>query len=107
MTKEIQGYFDVNKPSKLARIRTMPAAEIGGWAGMCLINGATIPVTVSNIMGYSTTLPPLSMVLLVWGGLALFLGRSIARNDTLYIVSNTVGFVLNSLLLALIVFPVY
>jgi hypothetical protein len=87
------------------KIKAMPAPEIGGWLGMCLIHSATIPVTLSNIIGWSSQLPPLSMVLLVWAGLALFLWRAIARNDTLYIVSNAVGFVLNSVLLALIVFP--
>lgn len=89
----------------LQKIKEMPASEIGGWLGMCLIHSATIPVTVTNILGYSTTLPPLSMVLLVWAGLALFLWRAIARNDFLYTVSNAVGFVLNSILLAIIVFP--
>ena len=89
----------------LDKIKDMPAAEKGGWIGMLLIHGATIPVTVSNILGWSNQLPPLSMVMLVWAGLALFLWRAIARNDTLYIVSNAVGFVLNSVLLALIVFP--
>jgi hypothetical protein len=89
----------------LQKIKEMPAPELGGWLGMCLIHGATVPVTVSNILGWSSQLPPLSMVLLVWAGLALFLWRAIARNDTLYIVSNAVGFVLNSVLLALIVFP--
>ena len=87
------------------QIKEMPASEIGGWLGMCLIHGATIPVTVGNILGYSNSLPPLSMVLLVWSGLALFLWRAIARNDFLYTVSNAVGFVLNSVLLAIIVFP--
>lgn len=89
----------------LNKIKEMPAAEIGGWVGMCLIHGATIPVTVGNIMGWSNNLPPLSMVLLVWSGLALFLWRAIARNDFLYTVSNAVGFILNSVLLAIIVFP--
>lgn len=87
------------------KIKNMPAPEIGGWAGMCLIHGATIPTTVGNILGFSNTLPPLSMVLLVWSGLALFLWRAIARNDFLYTVSTAVGFVLNSILLAIIVFP--
>jgi hypothetical protein len=86
-------------------IREMPAPELGGWIGMCLIHGATVPVTIANIAGWSNQLPPLSMVLLVWAGLALFLWRAIDRNDVLYIVSNAVGFVLNSVLLALIVFP--
>ena len=105
MTEQNRIYFDDAKPSMAKRIAAMPAPELGGWIGMCLIHGATIPVTVSNILGLSDKLPPLSMVLLVWAGLALFLWRAIDRNDFLYIVSNAVGFVLNSVLLALIVFP--
>ena len=89
----------------IQKIKEMPAPELGGWIGMCLIHGATIPVTVGNILGWSNNLPPLSMVLLVWSGLALFLWRAIAQNDFLYTVSNGVGFVLNSVLLAIIVFP--
>jgi hypothetical protein len=80
-------------------------SELAGWAGMVLIHSATLPATIGNIMGWSDQLPPVSMVLLVWAGLALFLWRAFARNDMLYIVSNAVGFILNSLLLALIVFP--
>jgi hypothetical protein len=90
----------------LNKIKSMPAPELGGWAGMLLIHGATIPTTVGNILGYSNSLPPLSMVLLVWAGLALFLWRAIANRDFLYTVSNAVGFVLNSVLLAIIVYPV-
>ena len=80
-------------------------SELAGWVGMVFIHSATIPATVSNIMGLSDQLPPISMVLMVWVGLALFLWRAFGRNDMLYIVSNAVGFILNSLLLALIVFP--
>lgn len=103
---EIRPAKEVNLP-RFARIKAMRAAEVGGWVGMCLIHGATVPVTVANIMGWSDQLPPLSMILLVWSGLALFLWRAVDRKDTLYIVSNAVGFILNSILLALIVFPVY
>jgi hypothetical protein len=79
-------------------------AEIGGWVGMVLIHGATVPTTLAVILGYSATLPPLSMILMIWGGLFLFLIRSIARMDILYLVSNAFGFVLQSVLLAIIVF---
>ena len=71
---------------------------------MLLIHGATLPTTLSVILGYSTNLPPASMVLLVWTGLFLFLIRAVAQNDKLYIVSNAIGFFFNSILLALIVF---
>tara|TARA_B100000085_G_C18420349_1_gene462411 strand:+ start:523 stop:789 length:267 start_codon:yes stop_codon:yes gene_type:complete len=79
-------------------------SEFGGWIGMILIHGATIPTTMSVILGYSSELPPLSMVLLVWTGLFLFLLRAIVVKDTLYIVSNAIGFFFNTILLALIVY---
>jgi uncharacterized protein with PQ loop repeat len=84
--------------------KTNKLSEIAGWIGMIMIHGATLPTTLSVILGYSTTLPPASMVLLVWTGLFLFLIRAVAQNDKLYIVSNAIGFFFNSILLALIVF---
>ena len=79
-------------------------AESGGWVGMDLIHGATIPTSLSVIMGWASELPPLDMVLMIWAGLALFFLRAIARVDWLYLVSNAIGFILNSILLAIIVF---
>lgn len=85
----------------------LPRYEKAGWVGMVCIHGATLPITVSNIMGWSDNLPPLSMVALVWSGLALYLWRAVAVNDRLHIVSNSIGFTLNSLLLALMFLPRY
>jgi uncharacterized protein with PQ loop repeat len=79
-------------------------SELCGWFGMVLIHSATIPVTIKNIMGVSTSLPPIEMVLLVWTGLFLFLIRAVGNNDKLYIISNAVGFFFNTVLLAIIVF---
>mgnify|MGYP003673381528 FL=1 len=70
---------------------------------MVLIHGATIPTSVSVIMGWSSDLPPLDMVLLIWAGLFLFFIRALARFDWLYLVSNAVGFMLPSVLLAIII----
>jgi hypothetical protein len=79
-------------------------SELSGWIGMILIHSATLPVTLGIILGYTDTLPPASMILLVWSGLFLFLIRAIAQNDKLYIISNSIGFFFNSILLVLIVF---
>ena len=78
-------------------------AELGGWAGMILIHMSTIPVTINRLIDKSAAMPPLSMIFMVWLGLALFFIRAAARKDTLYVVSNFIGFVLQSALLALIV----
>lgn len=87
------------------KIRGMAAPELAGWLAMVMLHSNTVPTTVGKILGYSTTMPPLSMVLLTWAGLALYLWRAIYQKDMLYIVSNGIGFALNSLLLAIIVFP--
>ena len=79
-------------------------SELSGWIGMILIHSATLPVTLGIILGYTDTLPPASMILLVWSGLFLFLIRAIAQNDKLYIITNSIGFFFNSILLILIVF---
>lgn len=77
---------------------------LSGWVGMILIHGATLPTTLGVILGYTDKTPPISMVILVWSGLMLFLFRAVVQKDTLYIVSNAIGFFFNSILLALIVF---
>lgn len=78
-------------------------ADVAGWLGMVCIHGATVPVSLRAIAG-GTQLPPLEMVLMIWAGLALFLLNAIANKNTLYIVSNAIGFALQTLLLSLIVF---
>lgn len=80
-------------------------AEACGWAGIIFIQGATAPSIVGVICGWSTQLPPLSMVLMVWAGLALFLYRSWYRKSTVSIVSNGVGFILQSVMLAILSLP--
>jgi uncharacterized protein with PQ loop repeat len=82
---------------------TKKVAEVGGWVGMVLIHGATLPVTIAVILGMSTHLPPLSMVVMIWFGLALFFFRALARFDWLYLFSNGVGFCFQSVLLYLII----
>ena len=89
----------------IQKIRGMAAPELAGWLAMVMLHSNTMPTTISVIMGYNAILPPLSMVLLTWAGLALYLWRAIYQKDMLYIVSNGIGFALNSLLLAIIVFP--
>ena len=67
-------------------------SELCGWVGMVLIHAATLPTSIGVILGYNDRLPPVSMVLMVWSGLFLFLIRALGRNDKLYIISNAVGF---------------
>lgn len=77
--------------------------DILGYIGIALIQGATFPAMLQYILGDgSTALPPLSMTFMVWGGLTLFLFRSIDRKDMVAIISNAIGFTLQSVMLAII-----
>jgi lipid-A-disaccharide synthase-like uncharacterized protein len=77
-----------------------------GWIGVCLLQGATLPSMVGRILSpESATLPPFTMVFMVWLGLGFYLARAIRQNDVVYITSNGIGMFLNSVLLAMIVFP--
>jgi hypothetical protein len=77
-----------------------------GWIGVILLQGATLPSMVARIFGGAeAVLPPFSMVFMVWLGLGFYLARAIRQNDVVYITSNGVGMFLNSVLLALIIFP--
>jgi hypothetical protein len=78
--------------------------ELCGWLGMVFIQGATLPTTIGILMGTNPRLPEISLILMVWSGLALYFIRAVAKKDTLHICSNGLGFFLQSSLLALIVF---
>jgi len=78
--------------------------EVCGWIGLVLIHGSTVPITLAALAGKAVLLPPISMVLLIWSGLFLFFVRSAIQKDRLYMVSNGIGFFLQSIVLALLVF---
>jgi hypothetical protein len=76
---------------------------ISGWIGLILIQSATIPTIINRIFDPTVAMPPLDMVALIWAGLLLFLIRALIQKDMLYIVSNSIGFFFQSVLLYLIV----
>lgn len=78
--------------------------DLSGWAGMIFVQAATLPTTINYLLGNSTKLPPLSMVLLVWIGLALYFVRAYSERNKLYMTSNGFGFFVNTVLLACIVY---
>ena len=82
----------------------MNLEKLCGWAGLVLIHGATIPTLIGRLNGSDTSLPELSLVTMVWLGLCFYFARAIIQRDTIYTISNGIGFVFNSLLLIMIVF---
>jgi len=78
--------------------------RLTGWLGLILIHGATLPTLWDRLNGNAVSMPELSLVLMVWSGLICYFARAVIQRDVIYMVSNGIGFVFNSLLLTLIVF---
>ena len=66
-----------------------------------MLQGATLPTLLASRSG-DVHLPPLSLSGLTFTGLVLYLWRAIDAKDWLYIVGNSIGLVLNSIIIGLI-----
>ena len=75
-----------------------------GWVGMLLVQCASFPALYELIILGQAELPPLSMVLMLQAGLALYFWRAILQKDFVYLVSNGLGFCVQTILFCLIIF---
>ena len=82
--------------------RRIKTSGIAGWTGMALLQGSTLPTLLNSLEG-SAHLPPLSLTVMTWLGLSLYLWNSIATNNTLYTVGNAIGLTLNTIMIGLII----
>jgi hypothetical protein len=77
------------------------ASGLAGWIGMVMLQGSTLPTLYDALTGVAY-LPPLSLTALTWAGLSLYLWNAIAQRNVLYMVGNTIGLTLNSIVMGLI-----
>lgn len=75
-----------------------------GWLAVILIHSATIPTMLALLTGLSDKTPNLDIVLFIWAGLVLLFGRAVILKDTLNIVTIGLGFILQAVLMAMILF---
>ena len=75
-----------------------------GWVGMLLVQCASFPSLYKLVVLGEADLPPLSMVLMLQAGLALYFVRAYLQRDHVYLVSNGLGFAIQTLLFCLIIF---
>ena len=80
------------------------SADTLGWLAIILLHCSTIPTLLALLTHLSDKTPSVDIILFVWAGLVLLFGRSILLKDTLNIVTNALGFIVQATLLALIVF---
>ena len=80
------------------------SADTLGWLAAIVIHCATIPTLLALLTGLSDNTPNLDIVLFMWAGLMLLFGRAVVLKDTLNIITIGVGFMVQAVLLAMILF---
>jgi len=79
-------------------------AESIGWIGIVLLHSALIPTYLAIMSGLSDKMPPVDLVLFIWGAMITFFIRAAILKDTVNILTIGAGFIVNSVFLALILF---
>lgn len=69
---------------------------------MVLIHSSSLPSVVSNWINPNNTLPPFSLVFMVWTGLLILFIKAIRDRDILYVYGNGAGLLVNTLTLSFI-----
>lgn len=80
------------------------SAETLGWLAVLLLHASTVPMLLAMLSGLSDRMPPLDMVLLVYGGLVALFLQSLVRKNMLQIATIAAGFVMQAVLVAMIFF---
>jgi hypothetical protein len=80
------------------------SAETMGWLAAIALHAATIPTLLALLTGLTDTTPSVDVVLFMWLGLVLLFGRAVILKDLLNIVTIGIGFVVQAVLMALILF---
>lgn len=80
------------------------SAETLQWLAAVVLHCATIPTLLALMTGLSDRTPTLDMVLFTWGGLVLLFARAVVLRDSLNTVTIGVGFVVQAVCMAMILF---
>ena len=80
------------------------SAETLGWFAAICLHAATIPTLLALLTGLTDNTPSVDIVMFMWLGLVLLFGRAVILRDLLNIVTIAMGFVIQAVLMALILF---
>lgn len=69
-----------------------------------LLHSATLPSYVAMTSGIESGTPDIDVVLLLWMGLATMFAQSLVRRDMISLTVNAMGFMMQSMIMAMIFF---
>jgi hypothetical protein len=99
MTEIVKQYYSII----VERAKTVSMNSIG-WFATILMHCAFVPNIISVLLGVSDRLPSIDVVIFVWGGLFLMFLRATINRDVLNIITGGIGFFIQAVLLAMVVF---
>lgn len=79
-------------------------ADTMGWLAAILIHASTVPTLLALMQGLSDHTPSLDVVLFMWAGLLLMFVRAVVLKDVLNILTIGLGFAMQAVLMAFILF---
>ena len=79
-------------------------AESIGWLGLIFLLSALIPTFLAVMAGVTDKMPPVDLVLFMWGALVALFIRAAVLRDTVNVLTIGVGFIINAVFMALILF---
>ena len=75
------------------------------WISTILLHAATLPSLLAMLSGLTDRMPPVDMVILVWAGLTTLFLQAVIQRNYLVILTISLGFVAQCVMMALIFFP--
>lgn len=75
-----------------------------GWTALLALHAVTIPSMLGLMAGLTDNTPPIDMVLILWVALGLFYLKSILEKNITSIIIIGLGFIAQSMLMALVFF---
>jgi hypothetical protein len=79
-------------------------AESIGWLGLVFIISSLIPTFLAVMAGITDKMPPIDLVLFMWAALITFFIRAAILKDTVITLTIGIGFMINAVFMALILF---
>lgn len=75
-----------------------------GWAALIGLHLVTVPSLIGLMYGLTDYTPPIDMIIILWGSLGLFYVKSILEKNIVSIVIIGLGFLAQSVMMALVFF---
>jgi hypothetical protein len=80
------------------------SAHTLGWLTIVMLHLSSVPTLLAVLTNQSDRMPPVDIMLFIWGGLIAIFFKSLFERNYLYIATVCLGFVGQTVLMSLILF---